>query len=409
LPLSYAQQRLWFLDRLQGSSTEYNVPGALRLRGELDLSALERAINAIVERHESLRTRFVEQEGTPVQVIDAELRIDVLLEDLTGWEPSRQQESVRTALRQEWEQAFDLARGPVLRMKLLRLGEQEHILLRSMHHIAVDGWSQGVFNQEFMVLYEAFREGRENPLPPLPVQYADFTLWQRKWLESGALEEGLAYWRAELADIPERLELPSDRSRPSVQTFRAGTYEMMLSAEQGSALKRLAQAHQATLYMVLLAAYGVLLSRYSGQQDIVVGSPIANRQDAQLEQLIGFFLNQLILRVRVKPEMSFAELLEAVRRTTLGAYQHQDIPFERLVEELSPERTRNTTPVFQVSFTLQNAPWKPQQFKGLQVEPLRGAESKLHFDVELHALERNGEIELHWLYDRDLFDGWRIE
>jgi acyl carrier protein len=409
LALSYAQQRLWFLDRLEGSSTEYNMPQALRLKGELDRGALEKTINAIVERHESLRTHFEEVDGEPMQVIEPVLRMGVPVEDLSALEEAAQREQVMSELRQEGARPFDLGRGPVLRMKLLKLGEEDHILLRTMHHIVSDGWSQGVFNREFMILYEAYREGRENPLKPLGVQYADFALWQRTWLDGGALNEGLAYWKEQLAGIPERLELPTDRARPAVQTFEAEACQVTLTPEQVAKLKRLSEANQATLYMTLLAAFGVLLARYSGQDDIVVGSPIANRQDAQLEEMIGFFVNTLVMRLRVKGEMSFGELLEQVRGTALDAYRYQDVPFERLVEELNPERSLNRTPVFQVSFAVQNAPWEPQQMKGLEVEPVRGDELRVRFDLEVHAYEREGRIGFWWLYNRDLFDRWRME
>ena len=386
LPLSYAQQRLWFIDRLEGTSTEYNVPQAVRLRGELDLGALEKAINRIVERHESLRTHFEEEGGEPVQVIEPELRIEVPVEDLSGLGEQVQQQRVLEALRREGAQPFDLAHGPVMRIKLLKLGQQEHILLRTMHHIVSDGWSAGIFNREFAVLYEAYREGREDPLKPLAVQYADFALWQRSWLEGGALDEGLGYWKKQLAGMPEQLELPTDRPRPAVRTFEAEACQQVVSAAQVAGLKRLSEEHQATLYMTLLAAFGVLLSRYSGQDDIVVGSPIANRQEVQLEEMIGFFVNTLVMRMRVKGEMSFGELMGEVRKTALEAYQHQEIPFERLVEELSPERSLNRTPVFQVSFALQNAPWVPAHLKGLEVEPVRGGELRVRFDLEVHAV-----------------------
>ena len=410
LPLSYAQQRLWFIDRLkEGTGTEYNALGALRLRGELYREALERTINTIVGRHESLRTHFAEIDGEALQVIERELRIEVPVEDLSELEEGEQQERVQAAMRREREQPFDLAQGPVLRMKLLRLGEQEHILLRTMHHIVSDGWSEGVFNREFMILYEAYREGREDPLKPLTVQYADFAIWQRKWLDSGVLDEGLAYWKEQLRGIPERLELPTDRARPAVQTFGAEVYQVSLSKELTTALKRISQANQATLYMTLLAGFGVLLSRYSGQDDIVVGSPIANRQEEQLEEMIGFFVNTLVMRVRVRPSMSFEELLGEVRRTALEAYQHQDVPFERLVEELSPQRSLNTAPIFQVVFALQNAPRAASRMKGLQVEAIRGEEPRVRTDLEVHAWEEGGRIELYWLYNRDLFDRWRME
>src|SRR5579864_5377455 len=409
LALSYGQQRLWFIDRLQGGSAEYNVAEALRLRGELKVEALERTINTIVERHESLRTHFAEVEGSPVQVIEGVQRVEIAMVDLREWEGEEQQERVRELMREEGAEAFDLERGPVLRLKLLKLGEKEHVLLRTMHHIVSDGWSQGVFNREFRVLYEAYEQGRENPLPPLRVQYADFALWQRRELESGGLEAGLEYWKKELAGIPERLELATDRARPGLQTFGAEAVNVRLDAEQVKQLKRVSREKQATLYMSLLAGFAVLLGRYSGQEDIVIGSPIANRQEAQLEEMIGFFVNTLVMRVRVKPEMSFGELLGQVRETALGAYQHQDIPFEKLVEELSPQRRLNHSPIFQVSFNLQNAPWKPQQMRGLEVERVRREDLQVRFDLEVHVWERGEEVEIAWLYNRDLFDGRRME
>ena len=409
LVLSHAQQRLWFIDRLERTSTEYNMPGALRLRGEPDVEALERAINTIVERHESLRTHFAEVEGEPVQVIEAERRIAIPVEDLSGWEEGARQERVKAAMREEREKAFDLSCGPVLRVRLLKLGEQEHILLRTMHHIVSDGWSMGVFNREFMVLYEAYREGRENPLKPLSVQYADFAIWQRRWLEEGGLESGLGYWKEQLAEIPEEMGLPLDRPRRAMQTFAGEACWLVLPAEQVAGLKRLSQENQATSYMTLLAGFAVLLSRYSGQEDIVVGSPIANRQEARLEELIGFFVNTLVMRTRVKAGMSLRELLGEVRRTALEAYRHQDVPFERLVEELSPQRSLNRTPVFQVMFALQNAPMESQRLKGLEVGAIGNEELRVRFDLELHAVERGEEIGLYWLYNKDLFDRWRME
>ena len=409
LPLSYAQRRLWFIDRLEGGSTEYNVEGALRLRGELDCDALERAIQTIVERHESLRTHFVEVDGEPVQIIESTLRVEVPLQDLSGLEEATQREQVKEALRREGSEPFDLSSGPLVRVKLLRVGEREHILLRTMHHIVTDGWSEGIFNRELMELYEAFREGKGNPLKPLAVQYADFALWQREWLDSGVLDEGLCYWKEQLAGMPERLELPTDRARPAVRTFGAEVCQLSVAEELTTALRRLSQENQATLYMTLLSALAVVFSRYSGQDDIVMGSPIANRQDAQLEGMIGFFVNSLVMRVRLKKGISFRELMREVRQAALEAYRYQDIPFERLVEELSPERNLNTTPIFQVVFALQNTPWAAQQLKGLEAEPEWDGDLKVHFDLEVHAWEHEGRVWLDWVYNRDLFDRWRVE
>ncbi|MFL6286412.1 MAG: amino acid adenylation domain-containing protein, partial [Pyrinomonadaceae bacterium] len=409
LPLSYAQRRLWFIDRLQGSSTEYNLPEALRLLGPLDVDALGRALNAIVERHESLRTRFEESGGEAVQIVEPEVDLGLPVADLSSLDAETRAERVREAMRREASEPFDLSRGPLVRVRLLRLGDEEHVLLRTLHHIVSDGWSQGVFNRELMLLYAAFRRGEPSPLRPLGVQYADFALWQRGWLEGGALEEGVSYWRRQLEGAPERLELPTDRPRPPMQTFAAGTHRLSMSAAQLAELKRVSREHQATLYMTLLSAFAVLLSRHSGQEDIVVGSPIANRQESRLEELIGFFVNTLVMRVQVKPSTSFAGLLSGVRATTLAAYQHQDVPFERLVEELSPERSLNQTPLFQVMFALQNAPEVAHQLAGLTVERLSPEIAEVHFDMEVHAVERGGALEVYWVYNRDLFDQWRVE
>ncbi len=409
LPLSYAQQRLWFLDRLGGSSSEYNITSVLRMKGELDGEALEKTINTIVSRHESLRTHIEEREGEAVQVIEREKRIELRVEDLSGMREEEREEAVKREQREEARRAFDLGRGPVLRMRLLKVGEGEHIMLRTMHHIASDGWSEEVFNRESRELYEAYSEGRENPLKPLEVQYADYALWQRKWEEDGGLRGGLAYWREQLAGIPERLELPMDRGRPAMQSFEAELCQESLSREQTRALKKLSQSQQATLYMVMLAGFGVLLSRYSGQEDIVVGSPIANREEGELEELIGFFVNTLAMRVRVRGEKRIGEMIGEVRRVALEGYEHQEVPFERVVEELAPERSLNTTPVFQVIFALQNVGRERGRMKGLEIEEMEGAELRVRFDLELHAWEIEGEMGFYWLYNRDLFDRWRME
>ncbi len=409
LPLSYAQQRLWFLDRLAGNSSEYNMPVALRLRGELHRQALEQTINTIISRHETLRTHFDEIEGAPIQIIEPELWIEIPVDDLSQLDEQEQQTRVTARLREQVSCPFDLTRGPLLRVNLLKLGERDHILLRTMHHIVSDGWSEGVFNHEFTQLYEAFCQGRENPLKPLSVQYADFALWQRQWLEQERLQAELAYWKQQLAGIPERLELPTDRVRPPVQTFQSEISQMILSGQQVDGLKRLSQSQQATLYMTLLAGFALLLERYSGQEEIVVGSPIANRQEAQLEEMIGFFVNTLVMRMRVNGEKSVEELVSEARRVALEAYEHQDVPFERLVEELSPQRSLDTTPIFQVIFALQNAPQVAERMKGLEIEQLAGDQLQVRFDLEMYAWEEDGEIMLSWLYNRELFDRWRIE
>ncbi|HKX31502.1 MAG TPA: condensation domain-containing protein, partial [Blastocatellia bacterium] len=307
LPLSDGQQRLWFLDRLGGTSAEYNMPVALRLRGDLDREALERALNAIVERHESLRTRFTELEGEPVQLIEPQLKLELPVEDLSMLAEAERSAQLKAALTRAQAEPFDLARGPLLRLRLLKLGESEHVLLRTMHHIVSDGWSEAIFNRELTALYGAFREGRENPLEPLPVQYADYVIWQRSRQRQkvDGLRAGPAYWKDQLAGIPEQLELPTDRPRPAIQSFEAEVCWIHLSGELLAELKRLSRDQAATLYMTLLAGFGVLLSRYSGQGEVVVGTPIANRPEAELEGLIGFFVNTLAMRVKAEPERSF--------------------------------------------------------------------------------------------------------
>ena len=409
IPLSYAQRRLWFIDQLEGSSAEYNMPQALRLRGQLNLQALQRAIDAIVDRHESLRTHFAQVEGEPVQIIEPPRPFEIPLEDLSGLGEEEQRDRALEIMRREWEEPFNLATGPVLRMKLIKVSERDHVLLRNFHHIVSDGWSQSVFNREFMLLYEAFQQGRENPLRPLAIQYADFALWQQKWLDQDALARDVDYWKKQLQGIPEQLELPRDRPRQAMQTYKADYCSATLTGQQVNAVKQLGQANQATLYMTLLSAFAVLLRRYSGQDDIVVGSPIANRREAQLEDLVGFFVNSLVMRVRLNPEQSFAELLADVRKTALEAYQHQDVPFERLVEVLSPERSLNRTPIFQVVFALQNAPMGSQQLSGLEVERIAGDELLVRFDLELHVFEFENEIGFYWLFNKGLFDHARME
>ena len=412
LPLSYAQQRLWFIDQLEKSSVQYHIPAALRLRGKLDYAALRHAINAIVQRHESLRTTFIEVQGQAVQVIAPELHIEAPLSDLSGLDSRIRQQRIETALRREREEEFDLAQGPLLRTRLLKLGEEEHVLLLTFHHIIADGWSLGIFNQEFIAFYEAFQSGAQDTqhlLEPLPVQYPDFALWQRAWLDQAEMAREMEYWKQQLAGIPEQLVLPQDRPRQARQTFAAGVHSHILTSAQATALKRLALSGNATLYITLLSALAVLLERYSGQKDIVVGSPIANRQEAQLEKLIGFFVNSLVMRIPVEEEQTFPQLLARVREVALAAYQHQDLPFEKLVEELAPRRSLNTPPVFQVMFALQNAPMTAQRIKGLEIEPIESKEMRVRLDLELHARESGEGLEFHWVYNSDLFEAWRIE
>lgn len=409
LPLSYAQQRLWFVDRLQGESGEYNMPEALRLQGSLDREALRRALQTIVDRHESLRTHFAEVDGQPIQIVAPSLPALLPEEDLRELDEPLRDLAVEAAMRREGLQEFDLRHGPVVRFRLLTLGEQEHILLRTFHHITSDGWSEWVFRREFEALYAAYREGLDNPLQPMPLQYADFTLWQRECLAGEALDRELAFWKTELNGAPPVLELPTDRPRPAKPSYEAGAFSVEITAQLKQALDSLSQKESASLYMTLLAGFAVVIEGCTGQGDLVIGTPVANRQDSRLEELIGMFVNTLVMRVKVDRQQSFRELLAAVRRMTLDAYQHQDLPFERLVEELAPERRLNTTPVFQVSFAVQNAPSARQNLRGLALTSIGRIEHRVRYDLELHWLEAEESLKLVMLYKTALFDAWRIE
>jgi amino acid adenylation domain-containing protein len=407
LPLSFAQQRLWFLDQLQPHSPVYNVPAAVRLAGPLDLAALKRSISAIVRRHEALRTTFAILDGRPVQVIAAALALPLPLVDLGALAAPARPAAAQQLATREAQHAFDLAHGPLIRVTLLRLGPTEHVALLTLHHIVADGWSMGVLIGEFGALYAAFRQGAPTPLPELPIQYADYTLWQRQWLHGALLERQLSYWTDHLAALP-TLHLPTDRPRPARQTFHGTTLPVKLGAELSQALLALSRAEGATLFMTLLALWQVLLMRYSGQIDLAVGAPIANRTRPALEGLIGCFVNTLVLRGDLSGEPSFRETLRRVREVCLTAYAHQDLPFEQLVEALQPARDLSRHPLFQVLFALQNAPLGVLELPDLVFEllPLSGATTK--FDLSLALFEGPAGLEGVLEYCTDLFDASTI-
>src|SRR5215212_3146789 len=355
VPLSFTQQRLWFLNQLEPDSTFYNIPIAIRLKGSLDIQSLERALSELVRRHESLRTTFALETEQPVQVIVSEPNFSVAhLTVMAATEAEREAEVTRLIDR-EVDQPFDLQSGSLFRASLLRVNAEEHVLVLTMHHIVSDGWSAGVLFRELGTLYGAYAAGEESPLQELPVQYADYAVWQRDYLRGEVLNAQVEYWRERLTGAAPVLELPADRVRPAVQSYRGAAARFEVSREVSEGLKELAQAEGVTLFMTLLAAFKVLLYRYTGQEDIVVGSPIAGRTRAEVENLIGFFVNTLVLRTDLSGGPTFRELLGRVRETALGAYAHQDVPFEKLVEELQPERDMSHTPLFQVLFVLQNA------------------------------------------------------
>ncbi|NMO18679.1 amino acid adenylation domain-containing protein [Pyxidicoccus fallax] len=411
LPASFAQQRLWLLHQIEGgSASAYNIAVAVRLNGALVKSALERALKDLVHRHEALRTRFrTGEDGLPLQDIQPDGEHPLTVVDLSGMPEAPREAEARRLATEEGQRPFDLESGPLFRTTLLRLATDRHVLLLSMHHSISDGWSTAVLAQEMAVLYTAYASGRTPMLPPLAVQYSDYSLWQREWLRGPALQTQLDYWRRQLAEVPALLELPTDRPRPSAQTFRGAAVRVEVGAKLSEAAVALGQRHGATPFMVLLATWQLLLSRYSGQQDVCVGSPIAGRTRPELESLIGFFVNTLVLRSQVSPELSFRELLAQVKATTLAAYEQQDVPFERLVEELRPKRSLSYSPLFQVMFVLQNTPGTEQKLPGLDVEVLRPDVKTTQFDLTLALAESPGGFSGILTYNTDLFDAATAE
>ncbi|WP_316203134.1 MULTISPECIES: condensation domain-containing protein, partial [unclassified Bradyrhizobium] len=409
LPLSYAQERLWLLEQIGGLGSAYNLPAVVRLRGQLDVAALERSLAAIIERHESLRTRFAVVEGRPVQVIDPPGRFALQVEDLSELGGTEQASRLRARVGALARGRFELERGPLFRAHLLRLSGEEHVAVVVMHHIVSDGWSMGVLTREVGALYAAFVEDKPSPLPKLAVQYADYGLWQRGWLQGEALDRQVAYWKERLSGAPAALELPTDRPRPAVQSYHGASYSFTLPTGLTASLHELARREGATLFMVLLGAYQLLLSRYSGQDDIVVGSPIAGRTHRELEGLIGFFVNTLALRTDLGGQPSFRELLGRVRETALGAYAHQDVPFEKLVVELNPVRDLSRQPLFQVLFALQNMPAETLELPGLALRRGDGEQATAKFDLSLYVHEREGRLEGRFEYATDLFEAATIE
>nr|QEO74126.1 condensation domain-containing protein [uncultured bacterium] len=406
-PLSFSQQRLWLLDRLEPGSTAYNMPSPIRLRGALDRSALERALGEIVRRHESLRTTFAEREDEPVQVILPPGSFHLPLADLSGLPEEVRAVEARRLLIED-KQPFDLERGPLFRAAQVRLAPEEHLLLLDMHHIVSDGWSFGVFYRELAALYSAFVEGRPSPLPELPVQYADFSIWQREWLQGSVLEEQLSYWRERLAGVPPALEMPVDRLRPAVQAHRGSNAVLVLPAALTTRLRELSLREGTSPFMTLLAAFQLLLSRLSGQDDVVVGSPSAGRSRVEVEGLIGLFLNTLVLRTDLSSEPTFRELLGRVKNVVLGAYRYQAIPFERLLEELQPERQLSRTPIFQVLFNFVSLSDLSLDLPGLQIDSVRLREPESKFDFTLYVNELAESFQCNLVYNADLFVPERI-
>ncbi len=408
MPCSYAQQRLWFIDRWQPGAATYNISVATRLVGSLSAPALESALNQLVSRHESLRTAFALQDGEPFQHILPKAAVQILLRDLSEREPVQAQGEA-FALAQEFSQRpFDLSAAPLLRALLVRIDSQEHLLVLVLHHIVSDGWSMGVLYGELSALYQAQLEGRQAQLPALPIQYADYALWQRERLQGQLLERELGYWRKQL-DRLSTLELPTNRPRPPRPSYRGASQPVYVEARLSEALKRLGRSKQCTLFMTLLAAFQVLLYRYSGQEDLAVGSPIAGRNRSQLEGLIGFFVNTLVLRTDASGDPSFLELLARVRECALDAYAHQELPFEKLVQELRPQRDPSRNPLTQVMFALQNAPGEELGLPGLRCSRVQLCADTAKFDLTLSLSEEPDGLRGQLEYATDLFEAGTIE
>lgn len=413
LPLSFAQQRLWFLDQLIPNNPFYNIPLALHLTGSLNKPALEQTFNEIVRRHEALRTTVSIQSGQPVQVINPMLTITLPVIDLRQLPQAEREIQARQLTTQEAQRPFNLSTDSLLQVKLLWLDETEYILLLTMHHIVSDGWSIGVLIQEIAALYTAFASNQPSPLAKLTIQYADFAYWQRQWLLGEVLEKQLSYWQKQLDGIS-MLNLPTDRPRLAAQSYQGARQPLQLSKNLSKALLALGQQEGVTLFITLLTAFKVLLSRYTQQEDIAIGSPIANRNRSEIEGLIGFFVNSLVLRTDLSGNPTFRELLSRVKEVALGAYSHQDLPFEKLVEELHPERNLNQNPLFQVVFALQNAPMTALELPSLTLRALPFETETTRFDLEFHLWEPNTQNGL-WadslegisgfvIYSTDLFD-----
>jgi len=411
LALSFPQQRLWLIDQLSPGNAAYNIVGALRLIGQLDVRALERSFREIVQRHEALRTTFAVEDGQPVQRIAPASSFQLEVTDVRHLSGAEQEREVQQLVRAEALRPFDLAQDEMLRARLILRADQDAWLLIVMHHIAADGWSLGVLSHELEVLYPALLNGRSSPLPELPVQYADFAHWQRQWLQAEVLEAQLRYWKQQLRGSLPVIDLLTDRPRPATPSYRGALQSIVLPLDLVGALNELSRAEGATLFMTLLAAFKMLLRRYTGQDDLLVGTPIANRNQIELEGLIGCFVNTLVMRTRldgVSGDPTFRELLRRVREVALAAYAHQDAPFEAIVEALQPERDASHSPLFQVMFILQNAPLKMTEWPGLTLAPIEFDPGTAKFDLTLTLWEKPTGMGVYFEYSTDLFEAETI-
>lgn len=407
-PLSFSQQRLWFLDQFEPGNAAYNIPMAMRLKGTLNVAALQQALNEIVNRHEALRTNFDTLNDQPVQIIASPKPLPLTLIDLSELPSEEQIVEAKRLAAEEAKRPYDLRNDLLVRATLLKLNIEEHIFLLTMHHIVSDGWSITIFSREFAALYNAFINRQTSPLPPLPIQYADFACWQREWLKGERLSTQLAYWKQQLEGELPQLEMLLDKPRPPVQSNRSGRANLEIATSLSQALRRLSQQEDATLFMTLLAAFKLLLYRHTGLEDIIVGSPIAGRNWAEIENLIGFFLNTLVLRTNLSGNPSFRELINRVKKVATDAYSHQDIPFEKLLIELQPERDLSRTPIFQIFFNMLNLESEGAQLQGLTTEIFSTENIGSKFDLTLYLTEQGKVIDLTIVYNSDLFTPEKI-
>jgi hypothetical protein len=390
---------------MEPNSSLYNIARAVRLNGDLDVNALIGALNEIVRRHESQRTTFSAREnGEPVQVIADSLVLSVPVLNLTAHDEEAREVEAKRIATEEVQTPFDLSKGPLVRAKVLKLGDQEHVLLLTMHHIVSDAWSAAIFFEELNTLYSAFVEGKPSPLPELAIQYGDYAAWQRSFLQGPVLDKQLAYWRDQLRGASPLLQLPTDRPRPNVRNFQGAHEPIPLPKEVMDSVKTLSQQEEVTPFMLMLSAFNALLFRHSGQEHIVLGTDIANRTSAETERLIGFFINLLPMRTELAGDPTFRELVSRVREAALGAYAHQDVPFDKLVEELQPERSLSHNPIVQALFVMQNIPTHDRKLARLEITPFSLPLTRSKFDVAVFIRDKGPEVVEDWVYSTELFE-----
>jgi amino acid adenylation domain-containing protein len=409
-PPSFAQERLWFLDQFEPDSSLYNLFTVVRLKGDFSLQVLQKSFDTIIERHESLRTVFGTENDQPVQIILPPSPLPIRLVDLRAWSKEEREVEVMSLAQADTVTPFDLARGPLIRVSVLKLDEAEHVLVIIFHHIIFDGWSAKVFFNELDKHYTAYASGQPSPLPDLTIQYADYASWQKEWLQGEALGQELAFWKTHLAGAPSLLEIPADRPRPPTQSFQGARLTFQLSQEVTDALEHLSRKNNATLFMTILAAFEVFLGRYTNQQDFVIGTPIAGRTRVELEPLIGYFANTLVLRANLSDDPTFIEVMRRVRDMALNAFVHQELPFEKLVEELHPERSLSYNPLFQVLFAFQNITKDQMQLGDLQISEVKISRLNSKFDLSLYSwIDEDGLLKGSFEYNSDLFNSETIQ